>query len=94
MQFYGFLPRMILGGMLGYLLVWSGSLWLPILGHFINNAGAVIFTYLFSHGLTTMDPDKVGAENDYMSVVVSVAVIAIIFAIIYRNESKNRLQEG
>ena len=94
MQFYGFLPRMILGGMLGYLLVWSGSLWLPILAHFVNNAGAVIFTYMYSHGQTTMDPDKIGAENDYVSVAVSVAVIVIIFAIIYRNESQNRLQEG
>ena len=44
-QMYGFLPRMVLGAVLGYLLVWSGSLWLPILVHFINNATIVLASY-------------------------------------------------
>ena len=45
MQFQGFLPRFSLGIVLGYLLYWSGSLWLPIIAHLFNNAIAVIFTY-------------------------------------------------
>lgn len=45
-QFYGFIPRMLLGALFGYLLVWSGSLWLPIIAHFINNATAVITAYV------------------------------------------------
>lgn len=48
MQFYGFFPRFLLGALLGYLFVWSGSLWLPILAHFVNNALAVIAYYLVS----------------------------------------------
>ena len=44
-QFYGFLPRFILGLILGYMFYWSGSLWLPILAHFTNNALAVFFSY-------------------------------------------------
>lgn len=47
MQFYGFLPRMLLGAMFGYFFIWSGSLWLPILGHFINNGSVVILSYLY-----------------------------------------------
>jgi membrane protease YdiL (CAAX protease family) len=35
LQFVGFFPRMLLGALLGYLLWWSGSLWLPILIHFL-----------------------------------------------------------
>ena len=42
MQFYGFLPRMILGAYFGYLLLWSRSIWLPVFAHFINNATAVV----------------------------------------------------
>lgn len=42
MQFYGFLPRMILGAYFGYLLFWSKNIWLPVFAHFINNAFAVI----------------------------------------------------
>jgi hypothetical protein len=47
MQFYGFFPRMLLGVLFGYLLVWSGSLWMPILGHFINNGSVVVLSYLY-----------------------------------------------
>lgn len=42
LQFYGFIPRMLLGAYFGYLLLWSKSMWLPIIAHFTNNATAVI----------------------------------------------------
>ena len=42
MQFFGFIPRMLLGAGFGYLVVYSGSLWPAILGHFVNNAGVVV----------------------------------------------------
>lgn len=42
MQFLGFIPRFILGAMLGYAYFWSGSLSLSILLHFLNNALGVI----------------------------------------------------
>lgn len=48
MQFYGFIPRIVLGAMLGYLFVFSGSLWLPIFVHFMNNALVVTFNFFFS----------------------------------------------
>ena len=42
MQFFGFLPRMLLGAYFGYLLYWSRNIWLPVFAHFVNNAFAVI----------------------------------------------------
>lgn len=42
MQFYGFIPRMLLGAYFGYLLYWSKNIWLPIFAHFCNNAFAVL----------------------------------------------------
>ena len=45
MQFQGFLPRFVLGLVLGYLFYWSGSLWLPVIAHFLNNAIAITFAY-------------------------------------------------
>lgn len=47
MQFYGFLPRMLLGALFGYVFYWSGSLWLPILGHFINNGSVVALSFFY-----------------------------------------------
>lgn len=42
MQFYGFLPRMLLGAYFGYLLYWSRNIWIPVFAHFTNNALAII----------------------------------------------------
>lgn len=41
-QFYGFLPRAILGVALGYFYFYGKSLWIPIWAHFLNNATSVL----------------------------------------------------
>jgi len=64
-QFYGFLPRILLGAAFGYMAVWSGSLWLPILAHFINNAVGVIAFYIVRKQSITFDIENVGAENSW-----------------------------
>ena len=45
MQFYGFIPRMLMGALFGYALVWTGSLWIPIIMHLTNNAMAVLLYF-------------------------------------------------
>ena len=46
LQFFGFFPRILMGAILGYALVLSKSLWVPIILHFLNN-GALILAYFF-----------------------------------------------
>lgn len=46
-QFLGFFPRMVLGIFLGFFYIWSNSLWVPIIGHFINNASQVLWIYFY-----------------------------------------------
>lgn len=57
-QFFGFIPRMLLGAMFGYLYYWSGSLRLAILAHFVNNAFSVIALYFYQLGYFDLDLDK------------------------------------
>jgi len=45
LQFYGLVPRMVLGIVYGYLFLWSRSIWLPVLAHFINNLVPVILAH-------------------------------------------------
>ncbi|MGM9759853.1 MAG: lysostaphin resistance A-like protein [Parabacteroides sp.] len=42
LQFYGFIPRLLLGAYFGYLLLWSRNLWIPVFAHFCNNALVVL----------------------------------------------------
>ena len=42
MQFFGFVPRLLLGALFGYLVAYSGSIWPAVVGHFVNNAGVVL----------------------------------------------------
>ena len=84
-QFYGFVPRMLLGALFGYLLVWSGSLWLPILAHFINNGSAVLFTYLFAKGTIQTNPDELGSSgSDLYLVITSIVVCSLMIYQLYR----------
>jgi membrane protease YdiL (CAAX protease family) len=46
-QFFGFVPRMLLGALFGYLYYWSGNLWVPMFAHFVNNGFAVCMIYLY-----------------------------------------------
>ncbi|MEH6304723.1 CPBP family intramembrane glutamic endopeptidase [Olivibacter sp. CPCC 100613] len=44
-QFYGFLPRMLIGALCGYLYFWGRSIWLAITAHFINNVSAILIAF-------------------------------------------------
>ena len=73
-QFYGFLPRMFLGLLLGYLFYYSGSLWTSILMHFVNNGAAVVVAYLDYKGLTNIDVDHFGATSNVWLIAASLVV--------------------
>jgi membrane protease YdiL (CAAX protease family) len=94
LQFYGFLPRMMLGVLLGYLLQWSGSLWLPIAAHFINNAAQVILIYFFRNGSTSIDPDKVGTESvSSPELLISIVFFSAALWLLYRRHKRVKPDE-
>ena len=45
LQFYGFLPRFVLGILLGLIYWYSGSLWAAMIAHFVYDASLIILTY-------------------------------------------------
>ena len=79
-QFYGFIPRMLIGAALGYLYCYTGSLWASIVAHFTNNAVAVISAFLVYNGYISINPDLIGTGDTWYLSVASVAVcLALIF---------------
>ena len=89
MQFFGFLPRFLLGLILGYLFFYSGNLWMSVLGHFINNALGVLLAYsAFANKLT---PDITNIENTGINLsqaFFSVAVV-LLFFYLYKQINNN-----
>lgn len=73
-QFYGFLPRMFLGLLLGYLFYYSGSLWTSILMHFFNNGAAVVVSYFQYKNGIDMDVDHFGATDSVWVLLASLIV--------------------
>ena len=66
-QFYGFLPRLLLGALFGYLYYWSGTLLVPMFAHFFNNAFGVIMIYLYRQEITELNVEEnVAAPLQYV----------------------------
>ena len=79
-QFYGFIPRMLIGAALGYLYYYTGSLWAPVVAHFTNNAVAVITAFLTYNGYTSVDFDLIGTGDTwYLSLTSLVVCLALLF---------------
>jgi membrane protease YdiL (CAAX protease family) len=54
-SFFGFLSRMALGILLGYIYHYSKTIWLPILLHFLNNGIAVVTLYSIRNNPAKVD---------------------------------------
>ncbi len=92
MQFYGFLPRMMLGALLGYLFLWSRSLWTPIIAHFTNNALAVFLLYMMSKGEISEDIDTfTPSGSDLILLMLSVVLVTGILYGLNRIKSNEPL---
>lgn len=95
MQFYGFVPRMLMGAYLGYLFLWSGSLWPGIAAHFINNGAAVFIAWLINRGAISTDVDKVGIEqNEWIYVLISIIAVVTSLFFVRRIEKKRHLTKA
>lgn len=81
MQFYGFVPRMLMGAMFGYIFVWTGSLWVPMTMHFVNNGLAVLAYYFFGQNSSA---DTIGTGATWWVGVVSLIITSLGLLIFYR----------
>ena len=90
-QFYGFIPRMFLGVIFGYLLYWTGSLWIPILAHFFNNTITLIGYHLFYNSDSEIqNPDEIGISGNMIFFWISLVIFLILFYYFYQVMYKSR----
>lgn len=79
-QFYGFVPRMLLGVIFGYLYYWSKNILIPIFAHILNNGFTVVGLYLYN--LKYMEYNIEEATKAPLSIAASSLVItaALLFS--------------
>ena len=94
MQFFGFVPRMLLGALFGYLYYYSGSLWYSVLAHFINNGLTLVMLYLYQQHVTDLDLEDSESVPVYISLIFLVLGFAL-FVLFYRQfTSKDKPVNG
>ncbi|MDE6177435.1 MAG: CPBP family intramembrane metalloprotease, partial [Paramuribaculum sp.] len=88
-QFFGFVPRVLLGAFFGYLAWWSGSVWLPAIIHAVNNSVVVITEFRgLPESLNQWGNGDTSIER--IAVVISVMAVAVLAWIINRQASKQQ----
>jgi membrane protease YdiL (CAAX protease family) len=88
-SFYGFLPRVALGVVLGLLFYYSGSIWLCILGHFFNNALVVTQIYVYQRQGKSVEE----AMNETFPIwygILGLAALYFLFRFFRRNAEQDR----
>jgi hypothetical protein len=91
LQFYGFLPRMVLGILLGYLFVWTRNLWVPILAHLLNNTLSVVVAYMYNAGAVSQDMESFGSSANPLIISISFIFIIVVLFALYRYEISKSL---
>ena len=96
-QFYGFVPRMVIGMVLGYLFYWSGNLWYPIIGHFINNGVQVVAVYLGKMDASSEPPSfstmTTDEQTSLLFMVMGSVFLVTVFLALFRRHFKNKASE-
>lgn len=88
-QFYGFLPRALLGILFGYLFFWSKNIWVPIFAHFVNNATGVIAYYYFQINNSMEKVEKLGTEITQYPFLFGTLLLTIFFIFIFKKGVAN-----
>lgn len=100
MQFFGFIPRMLLGAVFGYIYLWTKNIWFPIFAHFVNNAYAVLVAWNLSRQNIPLEQENMSYELHWIVYVLStIATIGILYFIKKRTDNEHRtvgssLQDG
>jgi len=89
-QFFSFLPRFVLGIILGYLMYLGRSIWFPITAHFVNNAMGVIYYYFNTRGSADDMLEEIGTSTMMpMAAVISLFLFAFFFILwVYQLKSE------
>jgi len=77
-SYLGFLSRLLLGFVLGWMYYRTGNLWLSIIGHVTNNAAALTALYIMKLKDPNIDLNKVDPDFPFWSGFVALAIVVLL----------------
>jgi len=90
LQFFGFVPRMLLGVMFGYLYYWSGNILVPMLAHFVNNGFSLLMVYLYQLGIVSFDLESGEQASPFMVALFTIITFGLLLYLKkFHRENKN-----
>lgn len=89
-QFFGFVPRLLLGALFGYLAYWGGTVWIAVVAHVFNNTLAALSMWLRSGNADSpmADLESLGTDGGWAMVAVSVVVSVFCLKLCKRLSAK------
>jgi membrane protease YdiL (CAAX protease family) len=81
LQFEGFLPRLLLGFLLGWLYWTTQNFWIPALAHFFNNGLQVVGQYLYGKEVSSVDLEK-DIQVPWFAAAISALMVWIVMRFI------------
>ena len=88
---FAFLPRFLLGILLGYMFYFSQSIWVDIAAHFLNNAIIVVLYFLYQKGMLTINIAEDMSFAWYI-VLASAIVTAAVFYFAWLRKRKTEVE--
>lgn len=77
-QFFGFIPRALLGAWFGYLFWWSGSIWVNVFAHALNNSLVIVSAWCINKGFLTEEFDMFGVAIHSFPVCAAISASAVV----------------
>jgi hypothetical protein len=82
-QFYGFIPRLLLGAFFGYLYYWTRSIWPCVIAHALNNSTAVAVAWLTTRGYVAESTGGIGDMSSGYGYLAAISLVALILFLKY-----------
>lgn len=79
-QFFGFVPRLLLGAFFGYIFLWTGSIWASAAAHAIFNSITVVEVWLLHRGVAADVVESFGVQT---SGVPWIACVSLLLVAVY-----------
>ncbi len=87
-QFDGFIPRLLLGFLLGWLYWRTRNFWVPVAGHFFNNGIQVVGQYLYGKELSAIDLEK-DVQVPWEFAAISAFMVWVVMRLIWQTTNKS-----